>query len=65
MLDWSCYAYLCLFGSTSASPTGLKLYLLDDLETWCPIQYEKLLDFCYSYGRIGHSNLECGDVSPL
>ncbi|XP_070662491.1 uncharacterized protein [Malus domestica] len=28
-------------------------------ETWVEFRFEKLQDFCYRYGRIGHVNTEC------
>lgn len=38
---------------------GIKLRLSGDKEVWCPIQYEKLPDFCYQCGKLGHSIREC------
>lgn len=29
---------------------------------WVPIKYEKLPEFCYSCGKIGHTRLECDEV---
>lgn len=38
---------------------GVWLPRSNDRDTWIEFRYEKLQDFCYSYGQIGHGILEC------
>lgn len=34
-------------------------------EKWIPVTYEKLLDFCYACGKLGHMMKDCdSDSSP-
>lgn len=45
---------------------GIKLKLDAGREVWCPIQYERLLDFCYQCGLMRHSLCEYAiPVSPM
>ena len=39
--------------------TGCWLPRSDDKESWVEFSFERLQDFCYKCGRIGHSNMEC------
>lgn len=43
---------------------GVKLSLVTGKEVWCPIQYERLPDFCYCCGLLGHTLWECSSA-PL
>ncbi|KAI5334289.1 hypothetical protein L3X38_024422 [Prunus dulcis] len=40
-------------------PAGFWLPRSDGSETWAELQYERLSDFCYNCGRLGHCNTEC------
>lgn len=31
----------------------------DERKLWCPLTYEFLLNFCYTYGLIGHTGRSC------
>lgn len=39
--------------------TGCWLPRHNNKETWIEFRYERLQDFCYRCGRIGHVNTEC------
>ncbi|KAM1612308.1 hypothetical protein ACFX1Z_000989 [Malus domestica] len=39
--------------------TGCWLPRTNEKESWIEFRYERLQDFCYKCGRIGHSNIEC------
>lgn len=39
--------------------TGCWLRRADNNETWIEFRFERLQDFCYKCGRIGHPNTEC------
>ncbi|XP_022150918.1 uncharacterized protein LOC111018954 [Momordica charantia] len=36
----------------------MKIQTTDGKDLWCPLRYEKLPDFCYECGRMGHSGRE-------
>lgn len=42
---------------------GFKMPRLGNHEIWIAIKYEKLADFCYACGRLGHSQIFCGYLS--
>lgn len=44
---------------------GCKLRTNEGKEVWCPIQYEKLPDFCFTCGKFGHSLRECQQSGSL
>ncbi|KAM2931996.1 hypothetical protein FF1_040127 [Malus domestica] len=39
--------------------TGCWLPRKQNQETWLEFRYERLQDFCYKCGRIGHTNMDC------
>lgn len=45
--------------TTNPLLTGCWLHRGQDTETWVEFCYERLQDFCYKCGRIGHVNTEC------
>lgn len=44
---------------TKSLTRGIKLKTDDGRIVWCPILYEKLPDFCFTCGLIGHSHRDC------
>lgn len=38
---------------------GLKIRVSESSSVWCPIMYEKLPDFCFHCGVMGHLHREC------
>lgn len=38
---------------------GCWLKMENNRDTWVEFRYERLQDFCYRCGRIGHANTEC------
>ncbi|XP_042985402.1 uncharacterized protein LOC122314076 isoform X2 [Carya illinoinensis] len=42
---------------------GFMMPRLDNSEIWIAFKYEKLPDFCYACGRLGHSQVFCGFLS--
>ncbi|ONH90254.1 hypothetical protein PRUPE_8G042600, partial [Prunus persica] len=45
--------------TTKPLPPGFWLTRRDGSESWVEVQYERLSDFCYNCGWIGHCNTEC------
>lgn len=63
-------AYLCKFKSgtrqeSTEEPlkrgTNVKIGSMAE-KTWIPITYEKLPDFCYYCGKLGHVFQECTEI---
>lgn len=44
---------------------GMKIRSSEGKYLWYPIRYEKLLDFCYDCGMIGHSSRACDNRSTV
>ncbi|KAL6286553.1 hypothetical protein ACE6H2_010943 [Prunus campanulata] len=44
--------------TTQPLPAGFWLPRSDGSETWAELQYERLSDFCYNCGKLGHCNTE-------
>lgn len=44
---------------------GFIIKLGGGLKVWCPVQYEKLPDFCFRCGVIGHLKRECVSLTGI
>ncbi|KAI9071303.1 hypothetical protein K1719_046732 [Acacia pycnantha] len=52
---------MCLENAISISGHVGKLPKPDSGNIWISVRYEKLQNFCYSCGKIGHDNRDCDD----
>ncbi|KAM1247946.1 hypothetical protein ACFX2J_043827 [Malus domestica] len=49
--------------TTKPLAIGCWVTRANDKESWVEFQYERLQDFCYKCGRIGHASNECSSLA--
>lgn len=66
--SFGCGTFLRLkikFNITESLPSGIYMDCQPDADIWIAFKYEKLQDFCYACGKLGHEEQDCLSPSSL